>query len=140
MGKSLAVGGLLLLAGIFLGGGMMLKNKANPKSEIRNTKQVVEVTPTPEATLDPVAQKLTLSITSPLDGAVVKAGSVAVKGKTAPGADVSVNDIDVKADANGNFSTVVKLEEGENYVVVIAVGEDGEFAKLELVVTSETFE
>lgn len=139
MGKTLAIGGLLLLAGMFLGGGWILKNKINSKSETLNSKQVVEVTPTPEPTIDTTVQKLTLTVTSPLDGAVVKAGTVTVKGTTAPKAEVSVNDVDTKADAQGNFSAVVKLDEGQNYVVVVAVGEDGEFAKLELVVTSETY-
>ncbi|MEK7154879.1 MAG: hypothetical protein AAB697_02000 [Patescibacteria group bacterium] len=138
MGKTVAVGGLLLLAGIFLGGGWLLKNKINSKHETLNPKQVTIATPEP--TIDASAQKLTLTVTSPLDGVVVKAAAVTIKGKTAPKADVSVNDIETKADSVGNFSAVVKLDEGQNYVVVIAVGEDGEFAKLELVVTSETFE
>ena len=138
MGKTLAVGGLLLLAGIFWAGGWVLKNNINSKSETLNPKQVTIATPEP--TIDASAQKLTLTVTSPLDGVVVKAAAVTIKGKTAPKADVSVNDIETKADSVGNFSAVVKLDEGQNYVVVIAVGEDGEFAKLELVVTSETFE
>ena len=139
MGRTLAIGGLLLIAGMFLGGGWMVKDKINSKSETLNSKQV-ELTPTVEPTLDLVAQKLTLSVSSPADGAVVRAASVTVKGKTAPNAEVSINDVDTKADTGGNFSAVIKLDEGENYVVVVATDDNGDFAKLEMTVNSETFE
>ena len=138
MGKALAIGGLLLIAGIFLGGGWIVNNKINSKSETLNSKQVVIVTPEP--TIDTSAQKLTLSVSSPADGAVVKAVNVTIKGKTAPMAEVSINDVDTKADAGGNFSAVIKLDEGENYVVVVATDDNGDFAKLEMMVNSETFE
>jgi len=138
MGKALAIGGLLLIAGIFLGGGWIVNNKINSKSETLNSKQVVIVTPEP--TIDTSAQKLTLSVSSPADGAVVKAVNVTIKGKTAPMAEVSINDVDTKADAGGNFSAVIKLDEGENYVVIVATDDNGDFAKLEMMVNSETFE
>jgi len=139
MGRTLAIGGLLLIAGMFLGGGWMVKDKINSKSETLNSKQV-ELTPTVEPTLDLAAQKLTLSVSSPADGAVVKAVNVTVKGKTAPKAEVSINDVDTKADLGGNFSAVIKLDEGENYVVIVATDDNGDFAKLEMMVNSETFE
>ena len=117
----------------------MVKDKINSKSETLNSKQV-ELTPTVEPTLDLAAQKLTLSVSSPADGAVVKAVNVTVKGKTAPKAEVSINDVDTKADLGGNFSAVIKLDEGENYVVIVATDDNGDFAKLEMMVNSETFE
>jgi len=135
MGKALVIGGLVLIVGaIVLLKGMVVKPRAtNPKPA-----GVVEVTPTPVA--EPVVQKLTLSVSSPADGAVVRAASVTVKGKTAPNAEVSINDVDTKADTGGNFSAVIKLDEGENYVVVVATDDNGDFAKLEMTVNSETFE
>src|SRR3972149_3451313 len=119
MGKALAIGGLVLVVGaIVLLKGMVVKPQAtNPKTAV-----VVEVTPTPIS--DPVTQKLTLTVSAPADGAVVKTGSMTVRGKTAPKAEVSINDVDTSADGQGNFSVTVKLDEGKNYIVVVAVDDN----------------
>ncbi len=78
-----------------------------------------------------------LTIISPISGTIVTTSSVIISGKTLPKADVSVGDKDLVADAKGNFSTTVTLEEGENYIAVEATGDDGNFAEQELLVTYE---
>ncbi|GEM_PF-5244114 len=81
---------------------------------------------------------LTLQILQPTDKVTVKESSLLVKGTTLPKASVFVNDNDVQADSEGNFSTTVILEEGENPVVVTAVDDDGNSVEKELAVTLDT--
>ena len=78
---------------------------------------------------------LTLEVTAPKDQATVTTAQVTVKGKTAPLAEVAVNDQDLKADSKGNFTVTVLLDEGENYISVIANDADGNYAEKELTVT-----
>lgn len=80
-----------------------------------------------------------VDITTPADGSKVSSSSVIVRGKTIPNADVFVNDADTKADANGNFSVRVSLDEGENDIAVIANDSVGNFIEKDILVTSETF-
>lgn len=68
---------------------------------------------------------LPLTITVPQDHAQISTPSVTVSGTTAPNADVAVNDKDLKADAKGQFTTTITLEEGENYILVVASDETG---------------
>lgn len=75
-----------------------------------------------------------LSITEPQDESVVSVSFVLVRGKTAPGAEVSVNGELAEVDANGNFSIRVSLEEGANVLTITASDEDGNEATVELTV------
>jgi len=79
-----------------------------------------EATPTPT----PTPAALFLEITSPADESTVSTGNVTVSGSTIPGAvvSISIDDSTVIADVdpNGNFQTVVPLEEGPNFIEVIA--------------------
>lgn len=83
------------------------------------------------------AEAITLEITSPEDGAILTSSGVTVKGKTVPNAEVFVDDKETKADANGNFSVVLTIEEGENTIVVTANDSDGSYAEKEVKVTLE---
>ncbi len=77
----------------------------------------------------------TLTVIQPQNGAVVKNAQILVFGKTAPNADVFVNDKDTVADAKGDFSVAFTLEEGENYILVGSTDAKGNFAEQELSVT-----
>ena len=79
----------------------------------------------------------TFTVTSPANGATVKSAVVKVVGKTVPNADVFVNEVDAKADNGGNYSVFYTLEEGENYLIVGANDEDGNYKEMELSVTYE---
>lgn len=117
----------ILVAGvgwrILSGGGQVQKTLTGTETTGRSTKE-----------------EMFLTITSPADGAAVKTNTVTVKGQTAPGAEVWVNEAEAQADAGGNFAVTVSLEEGENLLAVLAVDENGEAAERELTVTVETFE
>jgi len=81
------------------------------------------------------ANQITLAVTAPANNSTVSTPSLTVRGITKPGAEVSVNETDVIANGSGNFSANITLEEGENYIIVVAVDEDGEVAEEELNVT-----
>lgn len=74
------------------------------------------------------APKLVLA--SPSSDGVVSASSVEVKGITAPGADVFLNDVPLPSDVNGNFKTTLLLQPGINEVRVLAKNKLGKETKL----------
>ncbi len=74
-----------------------------------------------------------VQITSPADESVVENQSITITGKTLAGALVSVNDATVDADANGNFSIQVTLDEGPNVFDITASDADGGTATTQLV-------
>ncbi|MCX6704327.1 MAG: hypothetical protein NTZ07_02675 [Candidatus Woesebacteria bacterium] len=86
------------------------------------------------------SDKISLIITSPKDGDVLGSTNAAVKGKTASGAEVFVNDQEGSADANGNFSISIGLDEGENKIVVSVNDGEGNVAEQELNVVVSSFE
>jgi hypothetical protein len=49
-----------------------------------------------------------------------------------------VNDQELTSNADGSFSTTVLLDEGENYISVVAYDEVGNSAERELLVTRNT--
>ena len=86
----------------------------------------------------PIESGMTLTISSPQNGNVVSSPSVTVRGKTKARAEVFINEKDVIADANGNFTAEIALDEGENVIVVFANDAEGNTAEQELIVTYET--
>lgn len=82
-----------------------------------------------------VSEGLTLDVIQPKDGDTLSESFVTVSGKTTANASVSVNDSDIKADAQGNFSTKVNLDEGENIINVSSSDDSGNYAEKELTVT-----
>lgn len=85
-------------------------------------------------TIKPTAQ-ISLVVTAPGNNVTVTNNILTVSGKTAPIAEVYVNDVGVVADAAGIFSAKLTLDEGENYIVVFANDADGNVAEQELSVT-----
>jgi bacillopeptidase F len=81
-------------------------------------------TTTPTVTSTPPAG-LFLKVSEPLDESVVTASPVGVSGTTIPNAVVSVNGEIVEVDEQGNFTTMVTLEEGPNIIEVIASDLEG---------------
>lgn len=85
------------------------------------------------------SNKISLTVTSPAAGTTLNSANVTVKGKTAPNAEVFINDASTKADANGNFSLTLTLDEGDNNLVITANDSDGNVAEQELSVNVQTF-
>jgi hypothetical protein len=77
---------------------------------------------------------LPLTVTSPIDSATLSTNTVTVQGQTTPGATVTVNGNSDVADANGNFSIDVSLDNGPNAIDVIATDDSGNQGEVLLMV------
>lgn len=129
---------VLVLFGVGL---MFAKSKDSSKkttnSELsQNVIPSVTVSPTPEQVS--TQNNLPLTITTPSDKSTVTTSSLPVKGKTGAKAQVAVNDIDTTADANGNFSATVTLDEGENTIFIVVNDATGNVTEKELTITYES--
>ena len=111
-------------------------------SKMRKTATTVTTTETVISTPTPMAikQEIPLSITSPDNGSTVKTQTVTIKGKTVPNGDVFVNDTKAAADSQGNFSSAITLDEGENTIILTANDVDGNSTEMELVLNYEPTE
>jgi hypothetical protein len=78
--------------------------------------------------------KLPLQVTSPMHGDNLTSPSVVIKGVTASGAEVFINDEETIADGEGNFQIQLTLEEGDNYIIVVVTDAVGNMAEQELTV------
>jgi hypothetical protein len=117
-----------ILSKINLGGA----NKTSEQPEISPTGVIGSPTPTIRG--DQTSQ-IALNITAPVNGTVVTSATLAVKGKTAAKAQVAVNDKETVADAAGNFSVNLTLDEGDNDIIAVANDSEGNMAEQELTVT-----
>lgn len=82
-------------------------------------------------------EDLNLEIIAPKNNITVSNSSLTIKGKTAPMVDVFVNEVETKADAQGNFSAKLVLDEGENIIVIFANDAEGNSVESELSITYE---
>jgi hypothetical protein len=114
----------------------------------KGTGVVTPQTPTPIASSQAATQetgsvasnKISLTVTSPKNGDTLDSTNVTVKGKTTPGADVFVNDVVGKADASGNFSISIGLDEGSNVIVVSVNDSVGNATEQDLNVAVASFQ
>ena len=86
---------------------------------------IPEETPTPPPMVTPTPAGFFLKVTEPKDESIVTTSVIPVSGTTSPDAVVSVNGEVVEIDEQGNFTTVVTLEEGPNTIEVIASDFEG---------------
>ncbi len=88
----------------------------------------------PVGNATPAATSISLTISSPSNKAKVGSANITVRGTTAPGAEVFVNDNSGMADS---FGISTSLDEGDNVIVVVAHDADGNSAEKEITVTYE---
>jgi hypothetical protein len=140
--KSIFIVAATVLLLVFVG--LKIRGKqtsVTPGSLVTPTEEVspvaMEATPKTTGVVPTIAPstKMTLSVSSPSNGATVSNASLTVRGKTKAGAEVFVNELETKADANGDFSVSITLDEGENYIIIMANDADGNVAESELTVT-----
>lgn len=81
--------------------------------------------PTPIPTPTPTPAGFFLKVTEPKDESIVTTSIIHVSGMTTVDAVLSINDEIGEIDEHGNFSTVVTLDEGPNYIEVIASDLEG---------------
>jgi hypothetical protein len=128
---------LVVVAGIFVRQ-IVLRQPSAPGIEERALSTPSEEPPT--AATSPVSTQsrvngITLTVSSPVNNAAVTSASVTVRGKTVAGAEVFVNDVETRADSSGNFSVKFTLDEGENYILIVANDANGNYAEKDLTVT-----
>ena len=133
--------GVLVIVGILAGGAYITRNRqTNGQSTVVGN---IQTTPGETGTVDQLnsdlnnvasAMDLKLEVVSPKDGEIANKQMLTVKGISSPGASVAINDVETKADKDGNFSISIKLDQGENTVIVLANDEAGNIAEKDLVV------
>lgn len=130
---------IIVLVGALVAGVLWVKAGKRTASEVPSV-TIVEsdeaTTPTAKVNTSNASPTIiSLTVTSPADKSTVTSSSVKVQGKTAPNAEVFVNEQETKADNNGSFSLTMTLDEGENYLFIMANDENGNVAEKELTVT-----
>lgn len=81
-----------------------------------------------------------LQIDSPQNGSTVNSSPITIRGKTVALATVQINEKEIKADNEGNFSTSIAIDEGENNISIVANDQDGNYAEQDLTVMLETLQ
>jgi nitrogen fixation protein FixH len=119
-------------------------SKQNVQKQEEANKASIRITNEPENTTEKTTsivteaeevREINLVISQPSNNIEVATPTMTVSGKTVPNADVSVNDMELRADIQGNFSAQITLDEGENVINVVANASDGRYAEREIVVT-----
>ncbi len=135
-----AIGGIILL--LLIGAGLMyFGQKKQERNWVVNNQQVVDTTSTTSAqelSSEKKADEIFLTITQPIDKTTITSPNLVISGKTVANAEVSINDQTIPANANGDFSAQVSLEEGDNYFYIVANDADGFAAEKEIMVTYES--
>lgn len=94
-------------------------------------------TPVPSPTPTPTVKNEIKLVVDNKDGSIVKTNKVIIKGATIPKAEVFINDLELVADALGNFTGTVTLEEGDNPISIVAVDENGNYSEEEITIIYE---
>lgn len=89
---------------------------------------------TPITAAPVVSAELDLIITSPGADTTVNESAIIVKGKVNPKAYVIINEYDLTPGKDGSFEQRINLDEGENYISVVAYDDDGNSSERELLV------
>ncbi len=115
------------------------KGDGETNQEVVSTQGTTTTVLAPTETIKEVAE-ISLTISSPTSGSKTSMPKATVNGKTAPKAEVFANEAEGVADANGNFSLSVILDDGDNSIIVTAVDESGKVAEKEIIVTYDAGE
>ena len=127
------IGIVMAIAAFFL---YQSTKKVDP-SDIKKI-NIESPTPTPSSSVF-------ITIEKPKDEEVTDERIITISGKTVPAAKIVIltesNEEAAVAASNGNFSTEITLDNGENLIEVSSIAKNGEIAKTKLTVTysTETF-
>jgi hypothetical protein len=112
-----------------------LDNNGNQGETILMVNVDLSQASSPAGTSESPTDNIPLEVTFPSDGATLNTTNIVVKGQTAAGAVVCVNDQVEIADEQGNFSIPVSLENGINVISVTASDDNGNQAEVILMVS-----
>ncbi len=126
----------LLILLIIIGLSLLIYRQIKRNTQLKTQRTITPTQTAQKKEIVPLntSEGITIDIISPVDKSTVNTPSVLIKGKTAASADVFINEKELKADAQGNFSATVTLEEGENYLIVAANDSKGNYAEKEIIV------
>jgi len=129
------------IGGFFVFNKRLAESKQNKESGETSTEMTIQagILESKEK-MSAVENSLQLQIISPSDGSTVTSSVITLRGKTIPGAEVFVNDKELTADANGDFSVELTLDEGGNPIMAVANDQDGNVGEAEITVFYETAE
>ncbi len=86
----------------------------------------------------PVLEKIFLQVDEPKNNITVNYPIVNISGKTIANAYIFINEQELRADVNGNFASATTLEEGENYILIVASDDLGNSVEKDILVNLET--
>lgn len=83
-------------------------------------------------------EKIFLQVNEPKNNITVNNPIINISGKTISNAYIFINEQELKADANGVFVSATTLEEGENYILIVASDDLGNSVEKDILVNLET--
>ncbi|MFA5770327.1 MAG: hypothetical protein WC894_02430 [Patescibacteria group bacterium] len=87
---------------------------------------------------DSVPEKIFLQVDEPKNNIIVNNPIINISGKTIANAFIFINEQELKADIDGNFSSGTTLEEGENYILIVVSDDLGNSVEKDILVNLET--
>lgn len=123
--------GVILLVFVFKSGSNKSLQQSTSQTDISETATNTPKTAQENSTY---SKSLDLVIDEPLSGTEVQKNSITIKGRVNPKAHVIVNEADVTLGVNGKFDQQVTLDEGENYISIVAYDDEGNAAERELLI------
>ncbi|MEK7109831.1 MAG: hypothetical protein AAB876_01270 [Patescibacteria group bacterium] len=85
-----------------------------------------------------VNEKIFLQVDEPKNNITVNNPIINISGKTISNAFIFINEQELKADLNGSFASATTLEEGENYILIVASDDLGNSVEKDILVNLET--
>ncbi|EKE15420.1 MAG: hypothetical protein ACD_12C00029G0004 [uncultured bacterium] len=116
-----------------------IKKILDSKSESTKIVDIEKINPTDlvkETTNE--SKKIFLQVDEPKNNITVNNPIVNISGKTISNAYIFINEQELKADINGSFSSATTLEEGENYILIVASDDLGNSVEKDILVNLET--
>ncbi|PIP63779.1 hypothetical protein CO165_04115 [Candidatus Roizmanbacteria bacterium CG_4_9_14_3_um_filter_33_18] len=104
-----------------------------------NSKNVVTIQPTDliKKTVNK-SEKIFLQVDEPKNNITVNNAIINISGKTIANGYIFINEQELKADVNGVFASATTLEEGENYILIVASDDLGNSVEKDIMVNLET--
>lgn len=85
-------------------------------------------------------EKIFLQVDEPENNITVNNPIINISGKTISNAFIFINEQELKADMNGDFTSATILEEGENYILIVASDDLGNSIEKDILVNLETIQ
>lgn len=104
-----------------------------------NSKNAVTIQPTDliKKTVNK-SEKIFLQVDEPKNNITVNNPIINISGKTIANGYIFINEQELKADVNGVFASATTLDEGENYILIVASDDLGNSVEKDILVNLES--